>query len=439
MNRREFLGMLATASSAFVLTRSLPLHASTWLFQQDPNASGIDHIVLVMMENRSFDHLMGWLPGANGRQAGLEFADPSGALHPTHKLSPDFTGCPLLAPFRDPDHSYAGGRVQYDNGLMDGFLLDANNDIFSIGYYVEADQPFYSALARNFTTLDNYFCSILGPTFPNRIFQHAAQTDRLSDSVTPTSLPTIWDKLKAAGIPAKYYFGNVPFLALWGTKYLDISAPYAEFLLDAASGNLPAVSFVDPRLTITDDGTGNDDHPHADIRAGDAFLAQAFHAVASGPDWANTVFIVNFDEWGGFFDHVPPPRAAAPNNVDTDLVNGKALLGFRVPTVVASPFSVGNPAQPVVDHLVYDHTSVLKLIEWRFGLTPLTARDASTDVNNLLSALNLASPVTAVPSLPQPLPPVPVPCPLGSAQTLQDTLGLSLLQQQAIAQGWPVP
>lgn len=439
MNRREFLGMLATASSAFVLNHSIPLHASTLLFQQDPNSSGINHIVLVMMENRSFDHLMGWLPGANGRQAGLEFADPSGVLHPTHKLSPDFTGCPLLAPFRDPDHSYTGGRVEYDNGLMDGFLLDTANDIFSIGYYIEADLPFYSALARNFTTLDSYFCSILGPTFPNRIFQHAAQTDRLSDSVTPTNLPTIWDKLQAAGVPAKYYFNNVPFLALWGTKYLGISAPYAQFLVDAASGNLPAVSFVDPLLTITDDGTGNDDHPHADIRAGDAFLAQAFHAVASGPNWAKTVFIVNFDEWGGFFDHVAPPRATAPNNVDTDLVNGKALLGFRVPTVVASPFSIGNPAQPTVNHLVYDHTSVLKLIEWRFGLTPLTARDASTDVNNLLSALNLASPLTTVPTLPQPLPPVPMPCPLGSAQTLQDTLGLSLLQQQALAQGWPVP
>ena len=120
-------------------------------------------------------------------------------------------------------------------------------------------------------------------------------------------------------------------------------------------------------------------------------------------------------------------------------MNGKALLGFRVPTVVASPFSVGSPAHPLVNHLVYDHTSVLKLIEWRFGLTPLTARDASSDVNNLLSALSLTSPVTTVPNLPQPLAPLPVPCPLGSAQTLQDTLGLSLLQQQAIAQGWPVP
>ena len=106
-------------------------------------------------------------------------------------------------------------------------------------------------------------------------------------------------------------------------------------------------------------------------------------AVASGPKWANTVFIVNFDEWGGFFDHIAPPRATAANNVDTDLVNGKALLGLRVPTVVASPFSLGNPANSRVSAWVFDHTSVLKLIEWRWALVPLSPRDASSDVNNL--------------------------------------------------------
>jgi phospholipase C len=119
---------------------------------------------------------------------------------------------------------------------------------------------------------------------------------------------------------------------LWGLKYFFNSFSYADFLMDAASGNLPAVSYVDPIYTLLDDGTGNDDHPHADIRSGEAFLARTFHAVASGPQWKNTVFIVNFDENGGFFEHVPPPRAAAPNNVDPDIVNGKTLLGPRVPT-----------------------------------------------------------------------------------------------------------
>jgi phospholipase C len=435
MNRRDFLALLAAASSGFALNRALPLRAAEDFALPQPASSGIDHIVLVMMENRSFDHLMGWLPGANGRQARLVYRDPAGVTHATHQESPDYTGCPITAPFRDPDHSYEGGRIQYDSGKMDGFLLDPNNDIYSIGYYVENDLPFYSALARHFTTLDHYFCSILGPTFPNRIFQHAAQTDRLSNTTTISSLPTIWDKLNAAGVPAKYYYSNVPFLALWGTKYLNVSASYAQFLVDAAAGTLPAFSFIDPRYTVTDDGTGNDDHPHADIRAGDSFLAQTYKAVATSPNWSKTVFIVNFDEWGGFFDHVAPPRAAAPNGIDPDLVNGKALLGFRVPTVVASPFTVGNPSRPVVNQLTFDHTSVLKLLEWRWGLTPLTARDASSDVNNLLNVLRLRNPQTSVPSLPQPLPPVPQPCPLGAAQTAQDILDL---QSLAVAEGWPV-
>jgi len=95
------------------------------------------------------------------------------------------------------------------------------------------------------------------------------------------------------------------------------------------------------------------------------------------------VLIVDFDEWGGFFEHVAPPRATAANQVDPDIVNGKTLLGLRVPTVIASPFTKGNPSSPQVNDLVFDHTSVLKLIEWRWGLAPLTPRDASNDINNL--------------------------------------------------------
>ena len=294
---------------------------------------------------------------------------------------------------------------------MDGFPRAGSNDVYSIGYYREQDIPFYAALARNYTACDRYFASILGPTFPNRLFLHAGQTDRLTNSTNISSLPTIWDRLASAGVMARYYFSNVPFVALWGAKYLGISRLYDEFLVAASTGTLPAVSFVDPRYTILDDGTGNDDHPHADIRKGDRFLYETFKAVATGPKWANTVFIVNFDEWGGFFEHVAPPRATAANNVDTDLVNGKALLGLRVPTVVASPFSRGNPADSRVSALVFDHTSVLKLIEWRWGLAPLTPRDASNDVQNLAYALNFSEPDTSVPSLPEPQTPlIAAPC-----------------------------
>ena len=374
-----------------------------------PAQSGIEHIVIVTMENRSFDHFFGWMPGADGKQAGLSYLDSQGVSHATYSLAPDYTGCP----HPDPDHSYSGARICYDNGAMDGFLRDPANDVFCIGYYGPSDLPFYSALAQNYLVCDRYFVSILGPTFPNRIFMWSAQTDRLDDSVSITNLPTIFDRLAAAGVQHRYFFNNLPFLAMWGVKYAASTGLFAEFLLRAATGTLPAVSFVDPTYTLLDDGTGNDDHPHADIRNGDAFLSQVFHAVATGPAWKSTVLIVNFDEWGGFFEHVAPPRAAAPNNVDTDQVNGQVLLGMRVPTVVASPFTRNPGSQPQVSHTVFDHTSVLKLIEWRWGLEPLTARDASPQIGNFAAEMNFANPNNTVPALPRPGRVVAAPCPQG--------------------------
>jgi phospholipase C len=196
-------------------------------------------------------------------------------------------------------------------------------------------------------------------------------------------------------------------------KYLSVSADFDDFLSDARSGNLPAVAFVDPKFTQFDDGLGNDDHPHSDIRNGDAFLSRVFHALAEGPKWRNTVMIISFDEWGGFFEHVAPPRVIAPNTLDKDLVNGKALLGFRVPAVIASPFTRGNNQ---IDSTVYDHTAVLKLIEWRWGLPPLTLRDASTDIGNPVSRFNFSSPNATVPVLPKPASVPALPCLLQGAQ-----------------------
>jgi phospholipase C len=409
LNRRDLLkNSLVVSGAALLGSKSYVRQTPSALPPlPDPNNSGIEHIVVVTMENRSFDHFFGWLPNADGKQAGLTFLDLSGVAHPTYSLSGDNTGCP----HPDPDHSYLGARVEYHGGKMDGFLLDTSNDIFSIGYYGEQDIPFLSTLARSYTTCDRYFVSILGPTFPNRMFLHAAQTARLSDSINLTSVPTIWDRLVAAGVSGNYYFNNVPFLALWGLKYLGIAKSYDDFISAAKNGTLPAVCYVDPRFTTIDDGLGNDDHPHADIRRGDLFLHDTFAAVANGPAWNNTVFVVVFDEWGGFFEHVAPPRATAANAVDTDIVAGKTLLGFRVGAVIASPFTRGVENDPTVNHLVFDHTSILKLIEWRWNLAPLTPRDASSDINNLAYALNFTAPVTSLPTLPKPsVPFFPEPC-----------------------------
>jgi phospholipase C len=402
------------------------------------------------MENRSFDHFLGWLPNAAGIPAGLTFTDKSGVSHRTHSLSGDFTGCPQS----DPDHSYDGSRVAYDGGKMDGFLRAGSNDLYTIGYYEEMDIPFYAALARNYTTCDHYFSAILGPTFPNRNFLYAAQTDRTENTPDISTLPTILDRLADAKVSHNYFYSNTPYLALWADKYLNISKLYSDFLAQAANGALPAVSFLDPAYTTIDDGTGNDDHPHADIREGDLFLHDVFQAVAHGPAWSSTVLVINFDEWGGFFDHVPPPRAAAQNTVDPDIVDGKALLGFRVPVVIASPFSRGNAQNPRISSFVYDHTSVLKLIEWRWGLAPLTPRDASSDINNLAYALNFNQPQRAVPSLPRPdTPAIPAPClknPGGVFNALQPSRGDAQsssgtttkwkdLQTQAAKYGWFLP
>ena len=361
-----------------------------------PQDSGIEHIIVVLMENRSFDHLLGWLKGADGIPSNLRYDDISGVPHPVYSLGADYTGCG----HKVPDNSYGTPNVTaYNNAKMDGFLRVPGNDIYSIGFYGAKQLPFLAGLAQAYTTCDHWFASILAETFPNRMFLWAGQTDRLSNTLSLSGLPTIFDRLSNAGVSHRYYFGNIPFLALWGLKYLSISATFDEFLSDAQSGNLPAVAFVDPKFTEFDDGLGNDDHPHSDIRNGDAFLSRVFHAVAKGPKWPKTVMILTFDEWGGFFDHVAPPRVIAPNDLDKDLVNGKALLGFRVPAIIASPFT---RADNQIDSTVYDHTAVLKLIEWRWGLSPLTLRDASSDIGNPVARFNFSSPNPSIPALPKP-------------------------------------
>jgi phospholipase C len=444
MNRRTFLKATGGLAASAAVTPEM-LRAA---------ASQIKHIIVVMMENRSFDHFLGWLPNANGRQAGLTYQDVNGATYATHALAPDWTGCR----FKDPDHSYSGGRVEVDNGHMDGFMKTSGADVYAIGYYQEADNAFLSQFARTFTTCDMYFPSVLGPTFPNRIFQLCGQTDRLDDSVSVCTYKTIFDACAIAGVSSRYYYSNAPFLALFPLDALFFGHPFSTFLSDCAKGSLPAVSFVDPNFTLLLN-TGNDNHPASDIRNGDAFLAQVYNAVATSPEWSSTVLVMNYDEWGGFFDHVPPPRALAPNNTDPDLMGGKALLGCRCPCVVASPWSIGDSTNPTVNHTIFDHTSVLKMIESVFNVKPLAARETSNDVGNLLTAIDLnKTPPAAAPVLPLPQPVAPqnlcassitsviLPRPLGRAGIVRPPIvrrddeagSFQRLRDAAVSRGWPV-
>src|SRR6202030_4599020 len=123
---------------------------------------------------------------------------------------------------------------------------------------------------------------------------------------------TIWSRLEEKGLSARYYFSDLPFSALWGSRYANISKPFSQFLADATAGTLPNVAFIDPRFEDESSGTSNDDHPHADIRTGEAFLNQIYDAIRNSPNWSKTVLVITYDEWGGFFDHVPPPLGPIP-------------------------------------------------------------------------------------------------------------------------------
>ncbi len=418
--RRVFARLLRrTPHLGVLLCAGFATRASSAQGLPDPGTSGIDHIVVVTMENRSFDHLLGWLPHADGRQEGLVYRDANGVPHSTFRLAPDYQGCA----HPDPDHTYAGGRVEFDGGACDGWLRAGSNDVYSIGYYKRNDLAFLGVAARQWTVCDRYFAAIMSETWPNRIYEYCAQTDRLDGSLAFSSLPTIWDSLAAAGVSARYYFSDVPFVALWGLTYLPISRPFATFLADAAGGSLPAVAYVDPRFVDEQSGTSGDDHPHADIRNGEAFLDQVYRAVTTSPDWPHTVLVITFDEWGGFFDHVPPPLRPIPPS--DQALGDDGRLGFRVPCVVVSPFAAAR-----ISDLELDHCSILRMIEWRWSLPPMTVRDATA--NNLAEVLDFTQNRLEARQFSVPTGPFGAPCPgiSGEGDTWTDLLAL------AIGLGW---
>ncbi len=377
LSRREFLALMAVASGTGILGCS----DSTGSPPPAAVLGSIDHVIVVTMENRSFDHLLGWLPGADGRQTGLSYVDRSGVTRPTHRLT-DFQGCG----FANPDHSYNGGRVEYNNGACDGWLRAGANDVFAIGYYVATDLPFLGKAALQWKVLDRYFTPMMGPTFPNRVISLAGQTDRIENTLVASTLPTIWDRLNAAGLTGRNYGAGAVSSSLWGTRYASLIHPMTKFFSDSAAGTLPNVAFVDP--DFTDDY--NSYHPPGDIRNAEAFLGSIYTAVTMGPAWSKSLLIVTFDEWGGFFDHVPPGLAPLPQ-AEREAGNLDGLRGFRVPTLLISPFV----KRASVSSRIYDHASVLRLIESRWNLEPLTVRDATA--NNLMDELDFTILVTPAP------------------------------------------
>jgi phospholipase C len=391
INRRDFVVRASALAGAAAL--GCKSEVSDPLPIAEPGS--IDHIIIVTMENRSFDHLLGWVPGADGKQAGLSFPAPGGVLRSTYHLtSPN--GCGLL----DPNHSYQGGRSEYNGGKLDGWLTTSGNDLHAIGYYQQADLPFLGNAATEWLVLDRYFCPMLGPTYPNRIISIAGQTDRLSNTGAISTLPTIWDSLAAAGKTARVYGGSFNSSTFWGLRYASIRRGISTFFTDAASGQLPNVAYVDPDLSVD---TNNSYHPPGDIRSGEAFLNSIYNAVTTGPEWKHSLLIITFDEWGGFYDHVPPPVAPIPQ-VERDLGHTDGLLGFRIPTILVSPFV----KRRTVSSRVYNHASILKMIETRWSLPSLSVRDAAA--NDLTAEIDLTIPVSAAPQFTVPQGPFITPC-----------------------------
>ncbi len=348
-----------------------------------PGDMPLDTIVVLMMENRSFDHYFGWHPDADAKNTGLSFPDAEGNPIETFRLTPDFQGCQ----YRDPDHGWDGGRWQWNGGKNDRFVtgneeLDGSDE-FAIGYYLKEDLGFIPHAADAYTLYDRWFTAIMGPTWPNRHYQWSAQSGgEKSNGDVEEAVPlgageglytweTIDNRATANGVSFRYYYSDLPFGGVYGRDTVLNSAPVQQFYAEAAAGTLPNICFVDP--PFRDGGGGNglsaDEHPHGDVRLGQAFMSDVAHAFISSPQYRRGAMFIDYDEWGGFFDHVKP-RFVPDDRRSKDLAEDFGMTGFRVPGVAISPFTLGGG----VNHMTITHESILKLISYRFKLGYLNKR-----------------------------------------------------------------
>jgi phospholipase C len=369
----------------------------------------IRHVIVVMQENRSFDHYFGRLPQAGQPDVDgipAEYRNPDGA---GRERAPFHLGSTCLP--ADPPHQWDSMHAHWNGGRMDGFVAEAesgrrrrrDNDArresakeeddddpaaggrYALGYYDQRDLPFYYHLADTFTVADRYFSSAMAGTWPNRQFLYTATAHRRSAPTAQlTSARTIFDNLDAARIPWAVYADGLPRQDCigWSPGARGVR-PIAALWEALRNGSLPAVAFVD--------SYANDEHPPADAQRGERWLRQLYVAATRSPQWKDLALFLTYDEGGGLFDHVPPPLACPPSEDRADYDR----LGTRVPMVVVSPWARRHH----VSHVVYDHTSLLRFIELLFDLPALTARDANADP--LLDAFDFDHPAAlAVPAAP---------------------------------------
>jgi phospholipase C len=367
-----------------------------------------DHIVVVMMENHSFDNLLGALSRSGQPKAqGLRFNSAGAALNSNPGPSGPVRSFAFPSTAQGPhvSQNWNSTHEQIDGGKMDGFVRSVE-DNQPMGYWTEAELPFAYSLARTFTLANRWFCSAPCQTYPNRRFLMAGtaygniSTDTGSLKDPPPPNGTIWDRLHAYGISWRNYFTDLPSTGIInGTieKYPTNLASISQFFLDCATGSLPSVSLVDPEFGVLGlvgsslatipalapiasklNTTGGSEENPQDMSYGESWAYKVLSAVLQSPAWPRTLLIYTYDEHGGYYDHVPPPAAIAPDSIPpklgpNDVAGGYDIYGPRVPAIVASPYSKPN----AVTNVVHDHTSVLATIESKWNLPALTYRDAN--------------------------------------------------------------
>jgi phospholipase C len=366
----------------------------------------IEHIVIYMQENHSYDSYFGMLPRGDGFR--VKHGVPTNANpDPTGQLVRVFHAQETCQPGRGVSQSWNATRTQIDGGRMDGFLADGN--LNAMKYWDGSDLPFYYSLASTFPVCDRWFASAPAQTYPNRMYLQAATSQQLiSTSADFLTMPhpaggTIWEKLSAFGISWFDYAWDLPDIGLFPKVFnanRDKVRTFTQFLADCHAGTLPSVSIVSPGVVKY-----TEENP-ADIQLGEAYTASIVNALMHGPAWPKTALFFVYDEHGGYYDHVAPPAAVPPDDIlpAAPPVNGVPPAwdhyGLRVPAVVISPFA----RRHYVSHVVHDHTSVLRFIETKFNLGALTRRDANA--SNLMDCFQfhnapfLEPPTLAVPGLP---------------------------------------
>ncbi len=353
----------------------------------------IDTVVVVMMENRSFDHLLGNLPATGQPDVEVAAANASNL---------DSDGKPVQRfhltdyCFDDTSHEWEGSHKEWNNGKNDGFVVanqggkgDAQG-ARAMGYYDQTDLPFLYGLANRFSIADQFFCSVMGPTFPNRMYLYGATSFGYTYNwLLSHHEPNLLEKLEQAGVSWHEYYETFPGSGIFTNTFVthigDHYEKIEDFLSAAAAGTLDHFVLVDPNLR-SDGALRDDQHPPGDIQLGDQFLEKIVNAVMKSPQWPRLALFITWDEHGGIYDHVPPPTACSPDASEYIYEHGVKgpspapgagfdRLGFRVPLVVVSPY-----ARPhFVSHKVYDHTSITRFVEARFLLGALSARDANAD------------------------------------------------------------